>query len=377
MPHVGAMRLRELAKALVRQGHQIILLTATLSNETPQTLSKIAADFATHDWVSPFYLAVAPVSTVGLRCLRSAKTPVWLRKCVVCFYYFFFQGVFRDWFLGLQPYRTFLKSFKPDFIYATFGNTDALNIAKQLSDDCRCEWILDVKDPWSVFIPFGFRHYLARFYQSASRLTALSPEHATEAKHWFSQDISVVHSGFSEKLLFRENLKLENDFLNVVLVGSLYQSAILNQLMLALNQLVPLNIFNGIKLQYVGNDEALFLRHTQQLDNTVSFVNHGFLEFDAYLTIVSQATVNVFVYQPRVYCHHKIYELQAVGRPTLCLGENVPPELSDCSADVAGIVSFLKSLKTLSTHFFLQYHEKIKGLTWEKQAQRLIEGMCS
>lgn len=223
---IAAFRMGELANAMARQGHQIILLTTANHKDEITDCSTINFLIAQHDWSVPLGIRSGRNKSFWLKKLRSGKLPKLLSKALVFFYYLFSYGVVRDWKQSVKPFlKPLAKNFSPDIVIGTFGNTDCLMITRQIALYAKAPFVIDLKDAWCNFIPFLFQGYCARRFQDAAMITALSKFYMKDAETWFAFiPRRVIYSGFSEKLL--ENVNKSNIFspqtFKIFLVGSHY-----------------------------------------------------------------------------------------------------------------------------------------------------------
>ena len=65
-----------------------------------------------------------------------------LRQLSIAWQYAVHSGMFTDWRRAAQPHLEILREvFKPDCLWASFGNTDVWNIAQDLSRLAAVPWV--------------------------------------------------------------------------------------------------------------------------------------------------------------------------------------------------------------------------------------------
>ncbi|KIL97695.1 hypothetical protein CCC_00756 [Paramagnetospirillum magnetotacticum MS-1] len=321
-PHVCATRMARFAEALAARGHQVVLLTETLEGHPADYRPEdLAAALGRHDWASPFRLAIAPRRDRLLSAFREGHLPAVLRKAVAAGYYLIRGGVFSDWRDGSRPFWPVLaKAFRPQVVWATFGNTDALAIGRGIAALAGCPWVMDVKDPWSVFIPAPIRGLLARRFGDFAALTALSPDHAEDAVPWFGTGARVVHSGIGDGLL--APMPPAGDERRLLLLGGLYGQAELEELLAGVGRW---QAGRPLTLTYAGSETARFLDAAGRLVPGAVLEAPGWRTLGEIRDMAARSWATLYVRTPRALFQHKLFELIALARPMICL----PPEGGD------------------------------------------------
>ena len=199
-PHISATRMREFALALAAHGHRVALLTQPLTtSESVPSASDISAMLKAEAEPSPMVVAASPRRSAVLNLLRAGLWPWGIRQCIIAYHYLRHGGLYSDWRAGAHSHVHVLATdFKPDVVWATFGNTDSWALAQDIARAATCPWVADIKDFWASFIPGPLRTRLAARYRDAAAWTALSQTHARAARPWFGDEITVVYSGFDE-----------------------------------------------------------------------------------------------------------------------------------------------------------------------------------
>ncbi|MHA1108506.1 MAG: hypothetical protein ACTSQV_05235, partial [Alphaproteobacteria bacterium] len=201
-PHVCAVRLREFAAAMARRGHRVVVLTETLQGKSGGDAGgDFAQRLAGHDWGAPLHMACGRARSPLLERLHQGELPCGLRQAVVAGHFVLRGGVFAHWNAGSgEAIAALAHSFRPEMVWATFGCTDAWNIARRLAAFAGCPWVADLKDNWENFIPFGLRRVMARRYGDAAHFTVLSEVHAEVAAARFGVSATVIYSGIPSDL---------------------------------------------------------------------------------------------------------------------------------------------------------------------------------
>jgi len=335
-PHVCALRLRSFAETMAARGHQIVLLTETLNaGDAGQDRAGLPDDLASHDWSKPFRLAVRPDPDEVLSDLRNGLLPSGIRQLAIALRYFRQSGVFGDWQKGACVYLPMLaRDFKPDVVWATFGNTDSWKIAQDLARLSNCPWVGDVKDNWAAFLPTGFRQLIANRFQDMARMTAFSESHRDHARQWFANEAAVVYSGFDAATLEPD---IMNDGIRILLTGSLYGEQRANELVKGITLWLRERGTDGpaVEFRYAGADSERARVLAQPLGDLCQVVIDGFLPVEKLRALQMGAWVNAYMYSERALFQHKPIELLAAGRPILaCPAESA--EVLSIAGDVSG-----------------------------------------
>lgn len=314
-PHVCATRQREFAIACTASGHQVVLLTETLPGTTSELSPTVfSAVLDRHDWRQPLRLACAPVAGRMVIGLREGRLAAPLRKPLIAAFYLTRSGIFTDWRDGSRLYwSTLAKAFRPDAVWASFGNTDAWAIGQGISRLADCPWIMDVKDPWSVFIPFPLRKILASRFADCAGATALSLGHAQEVKRWFACTPSVVYSGVDDT--FMTPLSKPNGGRRLLIVGGLYA----DQHLAAMIEGIERWSRGGEVVSYVGNETARFLKTARRFAGRIQLEGLGFVSLARMRALAAESSALLYVRNPNALYQHKLIELLSLNRPVLSL----------------------------------------------------------
>lgn len=369
-PHVCATRLREFAAACARAGHQVVLLTESLPGR-PGFAGDLAAALAGHDWALPFHLACAPVPGRLVAALREGRVPRALRRPLLAAAYVARSGLFTDWRDGSRCFWPALaKHFRPQCCWATFGNTDALAIARGVARLAGCRWVMDVKDPWTVFIPPPLRRLLASRFADAAAITALSGQHGAEATRWFGRPATTIHSGIDDGFLAPP--PPPSGATRLLVIGGLYRDAHLAALLDGIARWRS----GPVTVTYAGGEAARFRAAAAGFDATVE--TPGWLDLAELRTLAADSAALLYVRNPAALYQHKLVELLALDRPVLCLPEEAPESLAIAAAlgaafrSCADAAAVAQGLADLVGRPATVDRARLADYTWDAQARRLL-----
>lgn len=382
-PHVCATRAREFARALARRGHKVVLLTETLAEQSKQTISPghLGQLLNGHDWREPFFLACLPIPMPFLEAAREGRMKRWFRRPLIAAVYLIRGGLFLDWREGSRPYWVPLaKAFRPDAVWAIFGNTDAMIIGRAIAKQARCPWILDMKDPWSTFIPFALRRLLAIRLSGFRAATALSEYHAADLKQCFGRNATIVRSGIA---LPAPPRSATSPTPSVLVLGALYGESDLRSLLegirIWLNALSP-DQRTQARVYYAGSEGARFhdAAHGAGLSTAVETV--GYVTVEALAILAARCVAVLYVRSRRAGYQHKLIELAGFGRPAICLPAE-SAEALDLMSRLGGSLVGCETPPDVAAALDVALHhppasasrEALSEFTWDNQAERLLE----
>jgi glycosyltransferase involved in cell wall biosynthesis len=344
--HVCGLRAGRMAAALAARGHQVVLLTGPAPDGADETeVSDLADRLAAHDWREPFRLACPPAGDRLAARARDGRLSGGIRQAVIAWLYLTMGGMFPDWQAGVAPYLPVLAgSFRPEVVWGTFGNTDTWKLCRHLARLADCPWVGDFKDNWNAFVPFGFRHLMARRLNDAAAMTVLSVVHCDQADALFP-DIrkTVVYSGVDAP---GGATAKANDRLELLLTGSVYDDATLGRLTDALEQWARRRAGLRVVLRYAGNEA----KRVRAAAGGIELHVEGYLSQAKLHALQASVSANIYIHDPRCLLHHKTLELIAAGRPVVAfpgetdevrgLARETGTTLFAC-ADAAGVAAAL------------------------------------
>ncbi|MEO5374891.1 MAG: hypothetical protein H7840_11515 [Alphaproteobacteria bacterium] len=335
-PHVCATRLREFAQAMARRGHQVVLLTEPLAGGADETVrpEALAEALSRHDWGRPFRLVTTPTASPLLVAAREGRVPAPLRKAVIAGTYCLRGGVRTDWRDGSRPFWGALaRSFRPEVAWGTFGNTDTWAITQGVARAAGCPWVMDLKDPWGIFVPAPLRHRLARRFADAAAATVFSRQHAADTARYFDIETTVVYSGIGPEFLSPPDAATPEDIFT--LVGGVYDGAALRDLVSGLRSWLENDPpSKRITLAYAGADRGAVAAACEPLRSLCRLDLRDYLPLAELRRRLTASRLVLYVRSPSSLFQHKLFELLATGRPILCL-----PTESDEARDIANAVA--------------------------------------
>lgn len=319
--HVSALRMASFARALAasgdKQGHKIVLLCeARGPDDAAVNTADLGADLASHDYATPYVLGCRPAPSPLLARARVGKLPSGLRQAVLGAGYLFNSGVFTDWRDGAMAHIPALaEHFRPDIVWATFGNTDAWNIARMIATTAGCPWVADLKDPWSRFLPHGLARLIAGRYRDAAHMTVFSDGHGHEADRFFDQPKTTIYSGFEPVSDFTAPVEPPR----VLLTGSVYDDDGLGMLLDGLALWLQGATISDVVFTYAGNDVTRVEHQVHRLDGLCKIDLRPFMPTPELCDLQRRALVNTYIHNPHCLFQHKVLELLAAGRPVVCV----------------------------------------------------------
>ncbi|MBR9973713.1 hypothetical protein [Magnetospirillum sulfuroxidans] len=372
-PHVCATRVARMAEACARAGHQVVLLTETLGGH-PARLSpgELPTALDRHDWTQPFLLDCPPQDGALGAALRQGWGPRLLRRPLLAAIYALRGGLFTDWRHGASLYLPLLvRHFHPQACWATFGNTDAWIIAQRLARLAGGKWIADLKDPWSVFIPALLRRVLTWRFTDAAAFTALSEQHGAEVKTWFGRPATTVYSGIDEGFLPPPPPPPSPaDGIRLLLVGGLYAQEHLDLLAEGLRRWG-----HRPTLVYAGSESA----KARAAFAGLVLETPGYVDLPHLRALAAGCHATLYVRNSRALYQHKLVELLALDRPTICLPQEAPEALAIASrlgADFrscADAAQLSRALTEMVGRITPIDRTELARYTWDAQAQQLLE----
>lgn len=381
-PTIGGVRLARFAEALAERGHRVVLLTGSLGPDDPvPDPAAVEAALARHDGGRPFHLVCPPMPMRRLAAAREGRIATPLRQGILAWHYLRHGGVFSDWQHASRAYWPALADrFKPDVVWATFGNTDAWSIARGLARRAGCPWGMDIKDIWSS-VPAAVAGLLARRFDDAAACTGLSQGHIDRSGNRFPGEKTVIYSGIPASLLAERPSVLP---FRITITGSTYGwlTDMVRGIGLFLGERTPAERA-GIVLTYAGSEAEAVGRAVQPLSGQcgldirpyVPLTDLAILQHEAFLNLYGRFTAD-----PSRF-HHKVFELLCAGRPIACYPTEYAEALSiaaEAGLDIAACGEPADLARTLTAAWQVRrpQGERVKRdvlarYTWQAQAARL------
>lgn len=379
LSHVCAVRVREFARAAARRGRQVALLTQAPQNQAGTPPDQVEDLLARHDWSEPLALSVRPRGGRLVSAARTGALPGGLRQAVLAASYLLKGGVFPDWSDAARPLSQAVgRLFRPQAVWASFGNSDCWRIAQQVARAASCPWVGDVKDPLSVFLPAPVRRQVLSRYDDAAAFTALSQAHADDAQALLGRQSQVVYSGIEPWWL--EPPAPPKAQFRVMLVGALYGAADLDALLTGFAEFLRQTGADS-ELAYAGGEGPRLRAAAARYG--IAVTQHPFLKASALRDEMAAASVLAYVRNPRALFQHKLFELIAMARPILCLPPESPEALQRaeaCGGRLLGATNGAEVADAL-TQAWRQRElapPQVRALaqhTWDAQAETLLAAL--
>lgn len=323
--HICAWRARVFAKHLVERGHDVLLLTAPLDETRPgQNLATLARHLHSQSKTQGYrHIALGYQSGSSLPLIRSGRVSTPFRQIGIATQFALHGNIFFDWVRGADAALPVVaEEFKPDIVWAIFGNSACWVIGQRLASVAGCPWVGDLKDSWPRFIPRFFRRLTASRFSDAAAMTAFSEAHADEVSEWLGRESTVVYSGIPDSVPERDSEEA-SPCCDILITGSLYDEQRLTDFMIGLNTCLETTQgqqTQGIKLVYAGNDTAIFDAAVERTMPDFPVERCGNLTPAKLRDRQRRALLNVYIrHLPNLF-HHKLFELLASGRPVIAFG---------------------------------------------------------
>lgn len=321
--HVSGMRLGNFATAMAKRDHQVVLLTSALSRRASRNWSNLDIQDALsrHNWSKPLILDVSPQTLWYLEAVRRGALPSAVRRMLTAWSFIWNGGTFADWSMQAQIAGFYLiRYFKPDAVWATFGNTSNLRLAQSIAGRAHCPWVIDIKDNWSSFVPAGLRRFMAWRFRDAAGITSNALHHLSIAERWLhNAPKCVIYSGVADSFYEPQSYSIFPRQWEVLLVGSIYSQDRLLQFMQGLQswlrELSP-DERTSIRFVYAGSDTARVNRTLSKVDLGCETEICDQLSIDQLAQRVQRTFVNCYLWAPFTF-HHKLLELLTAGRPVV------------------------------------------------------------
>lgn len=323
-PHVSGMRLSCFAREMAARGHQVVLLTGAPPGDRAGDISaaELPNRMATHDWSEPMIVEVAPKPLRTLSAVRNGRLPAPLRRALTAWHFLAHGGVFTDWARAARPAADITaREFKPDLVWATFGNTSNLTLAQRVAKRAGCPWVMDVKDNWLAFVPAGLRRIMARRFGNASGATFNAEHHRSIASRWINPArAAVIYSGVAEPFyLERDAPKAASGTATILLVGSTYSEEHLSAFLDTLKSWTDRLAAAGkgrIGFHYAGTDQHRVEAAVKSLGLSGISVVQGQVSIEELAGLARGARAVCYLWAPFGF-HHKLLELLVVGTPVI------------------------------------------------------------
>jgi IS1 family transposase len=214
-----------------------------------------------------------------------------------------------------------LQEFRPELVWATFGNTSNLSLAQWIARRAGCPWVVDVKDNWSAFVPAGLRRHMAWRFRDAAGVTANARHHLDIAQSWLRfKRATVVYSGVADAFFEARNENSpQSDKREILMIGSTYhEDRLLNFMATLRDWLAGLQPEerSGIRFVYAGSDVDRVRAAISRAGLGCEAELCGQLPIGGLAQRAGEALANCYLWAPFTF-HHKLLELLVTGRPVL------------------------------------------------------------
>ncbi|MFT5487690.1 MAG: hypothetical protein ACI9JL_004351 [Paracoccaceae bacterium] len=324
-PHVCAFRTKGFAEGLAGRGHEVVLLTGALPESSAMLPANTVIErLSQRSETGPLVLGCLPRGHGWSRGARQGRFPSILNKAVLAGSFLAHGGLFTDWVEGSKAYWPVLADqWRPDIVWATFGNTGAWLIAQGIARRAGCPWVMDMKDPWSDFIPAPVRRHLATRFRDAAGATALADIHGDDLRKWFGGDPVTVPSGVAipDHDEDAPAAAPDTDAVRISLVGSLYGDDDLRALLAGIRAWAEERRTRPVRpaiLEYFGAEEDRLAEATRDWRDICEVRACGFVAPGELAQRLRTSHINAFV-NARTGFRHKVLEFAIAGRPILCL----------------------------------------------------------
>ena len=302
----------------------------------------------------------------------------WLSRIAVKIYslcsLIYFPDLSSGWYKpALKAARRELQQNKYDAILSTSGPFTAHKIAEKLHSEFKLPWIADYRDPWSQrkFTSFpvsSTRLFLEERYErkllnSASMITAVSPNLATELSSYHLKKSAVIMNGFDPKNIIHD-VPLRNKF-TITYTGALYTKETRDPTLLftAVSELISSGIIphGDILIEFYGPAADWMDKEIQRykLDNVV--VQCGMVSKDTALQLQRTAQILLVLLwsgeSSEGVIAGKIFEYFSASRPILATGQN---DTISNIFEVTGVgkcISSLDCLKLQLQEWYCEYQK--------------------
>ena len=349
---IGAVRVGKMAKYLLRQGHDVRILTAkdqplptSLPVEVPEE-KIVRTPWFNVNWLPEHFLGGRErVSKEGYS--LQGKGRVLLRK-MGKFYKTLFN--FPDGQIGWFPYalkegRRLLQAWQPDVIYASAMPFTSLLVARALGTQAGVPWVAELRDLWTEnhYYEYGpLRRSLERFLErrllsSAKGLVTVSEPLAQTLRERYKHPVAVILNGFDpediEDINDGHSHSAPDGTIHIVYTGSIYEGKYdLSTLFSALGALKK-ELIGRLQVHFYGR----YLEPVRLLVNKLNIGNlvtvHSTVPYKEALKVQAQADALLLLLwndqRGKGVYTGKLFEYIGARRPILAIGprENVAAEL--------------------------------------------------
>lgn len=311
-PHISATRAWRFAQELSVLGHRVVLLTRPLQSGGPASRSLLA----THNWANPFVLECCGAGKVAAAPARGRLRSK-LKTVVGLLRHGGSNGQWHDEALRRILDLAATGAFRPDVAWATFGQGEALCVARKAASSIGCPWVMDIKDNWELYIPMGLRRLMAWRVRGWTKLVANAQVTAGYAARWHSADAEIVYSGVDQKFFQPIEYLAQKRPFTINLIGSTYSRELLERFFTGIakwHSALEAGSDCSVIVNYLGADTDLVQTVGSGILDGLELRCHGYVDVGDLATFCATSSINAYISFSHGF-HHKILELLAAGRP--------------------------------------------------------------
>lgn len=335
--HVSGVRLHRFAQCLVTLGHEVMLLTEARGDDGARPRGTPAAPFPVPT-VNGFGLQVVEIGggpAEGRLSPHLDRMPTVVRRLRTAWRLLVKGGVSHGWVSAARDaLPRLLSEFRPDLVWATFGETSNLVLAQHVARLVDCPWVADIKDNWEIFIPRGLRRAVAFRFRDAAALTANAALHMKIARGWHAQRRArVLYSGVDDCFFLRRRPANPGSDRTLLLLGSTYSERHLLDFMDGLSRwLARLDGADRrtFRFRYVGSDAERVAEAVRDAGLSGCSSVSPSISVDELAQAMQASFLNCYIWNQSTF-HHKLLELLVAGRPVLAYPGEHEESLDFCA----------------------------------------------
>lgn len=383
--HIFGLRVSSFARAMARRGHCVVVFSPTHDpEEVPVAPQDLAALLQSHDWAAPLFVTARPQMVPHIEAARNENAPARLRKMLTAYLLAFEGGVHGDWERGARPLAHALAAeFRPDAVWAVFGNASTLVVAQKLARAAGAPWFMDIKDNWESYTPAAVRGLMARRFRDAAGYTSNAHLHADIAARFLPHRQTILYSGVADAMAAPPDANARSDRFLLTLVGSTYRDEMLAHFLSGLQRwlttLTPSDR-QKVSLRYVGMARSAVDRVLSRVNVSCAIETSENIPHAELAKLCQSAAANCYLWTPYTF-HHKLLELLSTRRPIISypgehdescrLSREVNGELIVCSDEEKLIAAFDAVWKRWAAGEICGNACDISGLNWDAGAEML------
>jgi len=320
---VGGLRLWRFAQELTKQGHHILFVTGGKDESGLRDRTTLIGALQGYNWSEPLLLSCGASGTgmrSGIERLKVRYRAV--QKGATALAIIFRGGAFWRW--RIEAERVLMEAathFRPQLVYATFGNLDALNIAQRLARRHGIPWVMDVKDPFSTFLHRSL-WWLPRYrYSDAACVTYNAQFQRDESLRLGLPHGEVIYSGADVPATRTEHrgsrARQGRPVYN--LIGSIYSDEVARDFLRAFIEFVTKQRDCGAmtpQMHYIGADHGRVKAQLALLPPQTCITVCEPCPRMELLAQCQHAAANCYIAADHTF-HHKLFELLAAERPVI------------------------------------------------------------